>query len=128
MVLLLEVVSLVEVVGVGEADDGDLLGVADCEVGMESFFEVERLAGLIFDGELEVEFDAENDLVDEGEVVVAEGAAGVGGTEGKGEMEVIVGDGRRRRGSSRRCGRSRARGRRYAGRRVMRCGLRTRER
>ena len=53
LALLLEVVGLVEVLGVGEADDGDLLGVADGEVGVEGFFEVEGLAALVGDGELD---------------------------------------------------------------------------
>ena len=54
LVLVLEVVGLVEVVGVGEADDGDLLGVADGEVGVEGVFEVERRGGLVDDGELKL--------------------------------------------------------------------------
>ena len=91
--LLFEVVGLVEVLGVGEADDGDLLGVADGEVGVKGFFEVKRLAVLIGDGELDVELGAESDFVDERELVVAEGAAGVGGAEGEGEMEVVAGEG-----------------------------------
>ena len=40
-----------------------------------------------------LELGAEGDLVDEREVVVAEGAAGVGGAEGEGEMEVVAGEG-----------------------------------
>ena len=93
LAFLFEVVGLVEVFGVGEADDGDLLGVADGEVGVEGFFEVERLAALIVDGELKAELGAEGDLVSEGEVVVAEGAAGVGWAEGEGEMKVVAGEG-----------------------------------
>ncbi len=46
----LEVVGLVEVFGIGEADDGTLLRVADGEVSMKGLFEVERLAGLVVDG------------------------------------------------------------------------------
>jgi len=91
--LLLEVVGLVEVLGVGEADDGDLLGVSDGEVAVEGFFEVEGIGGEIFYGEPEVEFDAEGELEDEGEVVVAEGAGGVVGGEGEGEVEVVSGEG-----------------------------------
>jgi hypothetical protein len=93
LALLLEVVGFVEVFGIGEADDGDLLGVADGEVGVEGFFEVEGGGALIGDGEFCLEFGAEGDLVDEGKVIVAEGAAGVGGAEGEGEVEVIAGEG-----------------------------------
>jgi hypothetical protein len=92
LVFLLEVVGLVEVVGVGEADDGDLLRVADGEVGVEGFFKVERGVGLIGYGELEAEFCTEDELVGEVEAVVAEGVAGVVGTEGEGEMEVVAGE------------------------------------
>jgi len=93
LTFLLEVFSLVEVLGIGEADDGDLLRVSHGEVGVKGLFEVERLAALIGDGELCFEFDTESDVVDEDEVIVAEGATGVGGGEGEGEMEVVTGEG-----------------------------------
>ena len=60
---------------------------------MKGFFEVKRLAALVGDGELDVEFDAEGDLVGEGELIVAEGSAGVGRAQGEGEMEVVAGEG-----------------------------------
>ncbi len=89
----LELVGFVEVVGVGEAGDGDLLGVADGEVGVEGLFEAEGGGGLVGDGELEAELGAEGELVDELEVVVAEGTGGVVGGEGEGEVEVVSGEG-----------------------------------
>ncbi len=87
-----ELVGFVEEAGVGEADEGDLLGVGDGEVGMEGFFELEGLVGGVGDDELEAEFGAEDDLVGELEAVVAEGAGGVVGREGEGEVEVVAGE------------------------------------
>jgi len=71
LALAVEVVGLVEVIGVGEAGEGDLGGVAYFEIGVECFFEVQRGFGLVRYRKAEAELAAEDYRVGELEVVEA---------------------------------------------------------
>ena len=76
-----EVVVLVEELGLEEAVDACLFDVADVQIGMQRFFDVQRFVAVVGDREAQAEFAAEGDLPGDEEVVEAERAAEFGGPE-----------------------------------------------
>ena len=85
--------GFVEVLGARETGDGALGGVADGEIGVQGFFEEERVVARVQDREPDAEVAAEGDFVGQLEAVEAELAGGVVGAEGEGEVDVVADEG-----------------------------------